>query len=265
MGEGAIFSTLIEAKEPYHCGKEDDRRLHKEVTLLLHPCTVKVKHDGVGALVGIGNVCHEVGMNGIAPMAAPWVVEVDHIELRLDLVAFGMMQQMVVGNGGKVGVLVIVAIERIALLYLLLDEVVHHGIRLTAARCSEYDGGTKGIDHVNPPLVPFLLVVETGRKVDGILVLHQPCLLLKTLVLVVENIIHQVVLQQSAHPQPSHHQTDIANGDSEDVECRHHVCVDGQQQHPPVDDEVEHKASTEDSPDSRPGNLLVDDSLRAET
>ena len=54
-------------------------------------------------------------------MAAPWVVEVDDIKLRLDLIAFGMMEQVVVGNSGKVGVLVIVAIERIALLNLLLD------------------------------------------------------------------------------------------------------------------------------------------------
>ena len=49
-------------------------------------------------------------MNGIAPMAAPWVVEVDDIELRLDLVAVGVLQQMVEGNGGKVWVLVVVAV-----------------------------------------------------------------------------------------------------------------------------------------------------------
>ncbi|KWW26485.1 MAG: Uncharacterized protein F083_3260, partial [bacterium F083] len=224
-----------------------------------------VEHDGVCALVGIGNVRHEIGVNGIAPMTTPWVVEVDDVELRLDLVAVGMLQQVVEGNGGEVWVFVIVAIERIALLNLLLDEVVHHGIRLAATRRTEYDGGTEGIDHVNPTLVPFLLVVETGGQVDGILVFHQPCLLLKTLVLIVENIVHQVVLQQSAHPQTSHHQADIANGYGEDVECRHHIRVDGQEQHPPVDDEVEHKASADYSPYPRPSNLLALYAFRAET
>ena len=43
-------------------------------------------------------------------MAAPRVVEVNHIELRLDLIAFGMMEQVVVGNSGKVWVLVVVAV-----------------------------------------------------------------------------------------------------------------------------------------------------------
>ena len=73
-----------------------------------------------------------------------------------------------------------------------------------------------------------------------------------------------MVLQQSAHPQTSHHQADVAYGDGEDIKSRHHVRMDGQQQHPPVDDEIEHKASAEYCPDSWPGNLLVDDSLRAE-
>ena len=89
-------------------------------------------------------------------MAAPWVVEIDNVELRLVLVAYRMFQQVVEGNGGKVWVFVIVAVERIALLNLLLDEVVHHGIRLATARRSEYDGGTEGIYYVNPTLVPFL-------------------------------------------------------------------------------------------------------------
>ena len=105
-----------------------------------------------------------------------------------------MFQQMVEGNGGKVWVLVVVAVERIAFLNLLLDEVVHHSIRLAATRCTEYNGGTEWVDHIDPTSVPFLLVVETGGQVDGILVLHQPCLLLKTLVLVIEDILHQMVL-----------------------------------------------------------------------
>ena len=73
------------------------------------------------------------------------------------------------------------------------------------------------------------------------------------------------MLQQSAHPQPSHHQADIAKGNGEDVECRHHIRVDGQEQHPPVDDEVEHKASADYSPYPRPSNLLALYAFRTET
>ena len=151
-------------------------------------------------------------------MTSPRIVKVDDIEFRFDLVAVGMRQQMVEGYGGKVRVFVIIAIKRITLLDLLLDEVVHDCIRLTAARRTKYDCGTEGIDHVDPSVMPFLPVVETARQVHGILILNQAGLLHETLVLVVEDILHQIVLQQTAHPQTSHHQTDISDGDSEDVE-----------------------------------------------
>ena len=36
MGKGAVFPVLIDTEEPYHGGEQDNRRLDKEVALLLH-------------------------------------------------------------------------------------------------------------------------------------------------------------------------------------------------------------------------------------
>ena len=43
----------------------------------------------------------------------------------------------------------------------------------------------------------------------------------ETLVLVVENILHQIVFQQTAHPQTSHQQADIARTDGKAVSYTH--------------------------------------------
>ena len=32
----------------------------KKIALLLHPASVQVEHDGIGALVGVRNIGHEV-------------------------------------------------------------------------------------------------------------------------------------------------------------------------------------------------------------
>ena len=118
---------------------------------------------------------------------------------------------MIVGYLRQIGELIVVDIHRKAFLYLLLDVVVHNSVRLARTRCTEYHRGAEGIDYVNPALVPFLLIVKTCGEIDGILILHQSCFLHETLVLRIEYIIHQVVLQQSAHPYTCHQQTDIAH------------------------------------------------------
>ena len=102
MGKGAILSVLIDAQKPYHCGEQDNRRLHEEVALFLHPRLVQIEHYRVGTLVGIGDVLHEIRMDWIAAVRTARVVEVDHVELRLDLVSVRVIQQVVVGDGGKV-------------------------------------------------------------------------------------------------------------------------------------------------------------------
>ena len=98
MGKGAILAVLVDAQKPYHSGKQDNRTLHKEVALLLHPRFIEVEHYRVGTLVGIGDVLHEIGVNGIAAVAAARVVEVYHVELRLDLISLRVVHQVVVGN-----------------------------------------------------------------------------------------------------------------------------------------------------------------------
>ena len=41
-----------------------------------------------------------------------------------------------------------------------------------------------------PAVIPFLLIVEPGRQIYGILVLDKPCFLLETFVLGIKDIIH---------------------------------------------------------------------------
>ena len=263
MGKGAIPAALVDAQEPDDGGEEDDGRFHEEVALLLHPRAVEVEHDGVGTLVGIRNVGHEVRVDGVAAVAAARVVEVDDVELRLHLVPLRVVQKMVVGNHGEVGKLEVIHIHRVTLLYLLLDEIVHHGIRLAAARRAQHDGGTEGIDHVDPAPVPPLAVVEACGQVHGIIVLQQPCLLHETLVLRVEHILHQVVLQQAAHPQPAHQQADVARADGGDVQARYRLRGQWQRQYPPVEEE-QHAACCQCRPNPAPGDFLALHALRAE-
>ena len=51
--KGTVFSSLENAEIPNDSGKEYDWRLHKEISLFLHPRLVEVEHDGVRRLVGI--------------------------------------------------------------------------------------------------------------------------------------------------------------------------------------------------------------------
>ena len=194
MRKRAEFPVLINAQIPDDGGKEDNRAFHEEVTLLLHPRLVQVEHNRIGTLVGIRNVRHEVGVDGIATVRPSRVVEVDDIELRFYLISVQVVDEVIVGYHRQVGKLEVIDIHRIPLFYLLLDERVNHGIRLSTARRTEHDGGTEWIHHVDPPVVPFLLVVEACGQINGVFILHIPRFLHKTLVFVVEHIVHQVVL-----------------------------------------------------------------------
>ena len=69
-------------------------------------------------------------------MRSPRVIEVDHVKLRLDLVSFRVMQQMIVHNRGEVWILEVVAVDGKSFLNLLFDEIIDDGIGLTAAWCS---------------------------------------------------------------------------------------------------------------------------------
>ena len=87
MREGAILAALVDFQIPDYTGEQDNRRLYEEIALLLHPRFIEVEHDGVCRFVSIGNILHEVRVNGVATVAAAGVVEVNHVELRLNFVA----------------------------------------------------------------------------------------------------------------------------------------------------------------------------------
>ncbi len=86
MGKGTILSILVDAQIPDDSSKKDNRTLHKEVALLLHPRFVEVEHDSICAFVSIGNVTHEIRVNGIATVASARIIKVDNIELGLYLI-----------------------------------------------------------------------------------------------------------------------------------------------------------------------------------
>ena len=92
---------------------------------------------------------------------------------------------------------------------MLLDEIIYHRIGFSTARRTQNDGSPKGIHDIYPAVVPTLLVVKPCRQIDRILAFDKPCFLYEALVLVVEHIIHEVVLQQAAHPKTAHQQADI--------------------------------------------------------
>jgi len=134
-------------------------------------------------------------MNGIASVTPARVIKVDDIELGQHFIARLVRQHVIVGNSAEVCKLVVVDIHGEAFFNGLLDKVVHYSIRFTTTRRTEYDGGTERIDHIDPAFVPFLFVVETGRQIDGILVLQQTCFLHEGFILIIEYIIHEVVLE----------------------------------------------------------------------
>lgn len=83
---------------PNYSRQKDNRAFHKEVTLLAYPRAVKVEHYRVTGFVSVRNVRHEAGVYRVAPMALAWVVKVDNVKLRLDLVAVQMIKQVIISD-----------------------------------------------------------------------------------------------------------------------------------------------------------------------
>ena len=153
-------------------------------------------------------------------MAAARVVEVDHVEPDVARVLVPVLEQMVVDDGAQVRILEIITIERVALRYLLLDELVDDAVRFPAARRAQHEGCPERVHHVYSAVMPFPVVMETGRKVHRILVRHQPCLLHEGLVLLVEHVIHQPASQKAAGPHACGQEADVTRGDGGDVQQR---------------------------------------------
>jgi len=122
----------------------------------------------------------------------------------------------------------------------------------------------KGIHHIDPAIVPTLFVIEACGQIDRILAFDEPRFLHETLILVVENILHQIVFQQAAHPQPAHQKTDIARADGKDIQARHRFNRQRQSQYPPVE-EKQHESGGECRPYSSPSDFLALDPFRTQT
>ena len=138
MRESTILPILIDFEEPYNGSQKNNRRLHKEVSLLLYPRTVEVEHNRICTLVGIRYIRHKGWIDGIAPMRLFRIIEVDDIKLRLYLIGIQVMKQVIIGNLGKVGKLVIIDIHGKAFPNLLLDIVVHNGVGFTRPRSTQH-------------------------------------------------------------------------------------------------------------------------------
>ena len=190
MGERAILTVLIDTEIPNYSRQKNNRAFHEEVALLAYPRAIEVKHYRVAGFIGIRNVRHEAGVYRVASVALAGVVKIDNVKFRLDLVAVQVVKQMIISDFRQIGKLIIIAVKRKTFLDLLFYVTVYHRIRLTAARRSQYKAGTERVHNIYPAVVPFLLIVEPGRQIYGILVLDKPCFLLETLVLRIKDIIH---------------------------------------------------------------------------
>ena len=62
--------------------EQEDGRIGEEVALLINPCFIEVQKRDVGAFVGIRDIVHKAGVDGIAAVRAAGIVEVDDAELR---------------------------------------------------------------------------------------------------------------------------------------------------------------------------------------
>ncbi len=177
--KGAVPSPVVDAQEPDHGGEEDDRTFDEEIALLLHPASVQVEHDGIGTLVGIRNIGHEVRVNGVATVRAARVVEVYDVERRNLLVAPLVIQQVVVGDLRKVGKFVVVNVLGVALFDLLFNELIDNTVAFPAARASHTDTSSLRIYYVCEPAVPLLVIVKLRRQIYGVFVLDQAGFLLE--------------------------------------------------------------------------------------
>ena len=125
-------------------------------------------------------------------MATRRIIEIYHVEFRLDLVTVQIVEQVVVSNFGKIGIFEIVQENGKSFLYDLFNVLIDNRIGLPAARSSQYHCRTKNINKVNPSVIRLSPEPEAGAEIDGILVLFEFCLLHKALVLDVEHIFKQV-------------------------------------------------------------------------
>lgn len=100
MWERAILAVFIQFQKPYNGSEQDDWRFHKEVSLLLHPAFIEIKHDCVTRFVSIGNIRHQFRCQRVTTVAFSWIIEIYYIKFRRNLVTVPILNQMVIGDNG---------------------------------------------------------------------------------------------------------------------------------------------------------------------
>ena len=139
---------------------------------------------------------------------------------------------------------------------LLFDVIVYYRVALARTGRSKHDGSAEGVDYIDPS-VPFpALIDKLCRQVDGILILHEPCLLHEALIGRVEHIFHEIVLQHPAYPHAGHQQQDIPGCKCCRVQGGIDHRTERQVEHPPVH-EKQHQSGKERGIYFLPCHLLV--------
>lgn len=228
MREGTVTATIIDFQESYNGCQQDDRRLDEEVALLLYPGFVQVQHGYIGRFIGVGDIAEELRVDRVAAVAAARIVEVQYVEFRGNFITVQVGPQVVEGDDAQVRKLEVVDIHGEALLDLLFDEVVDHGIGLAGARCAEDRCRPEGVDDIDPPVMHPALIPEPCGQVDRIFIGQQPRFLHERFILIVEHVLHHVVFQQAADPHPGGHEEHISGPERRDIEDRYD-CRDGAQ------------------------------------
>ena len=171
--ERAVFPAPVNPQIPDNCRKQDNRRLHEEITLFLYPGLVQIEHDGIGTFIGVRDVRHEFRVDGIATVRAARVIEIDDVKFGLHLVFVEILEQFVVGDNGEVIEFVVIDIYSEPFGYLLFDIAVYHRETLSRSGSAQHDSGPERIDDIDPAVPFFLLVHELGGQIYRVFVFHQ--------------------------------------------------------------------------------------------
>ena len=223
MGKGTVPAAIVYFQESYNRRQQDDRRLDEKIAGPSDPCFVQIEHRDIGRFIGVGDIAHKFRIDRIASMAASGVIEIQHVEFRRNGIVFPVAQQMIIGYDAQVRELEVIDIHGKALLDLLPDEIVDHGIGLPGTGCAEDRCRTEWIDDIDPPVVHPALIQEFCGQVDRVFIGQQPCLLQEGLVLVVEHVLHHIILQKPAGPHPGSHEEHVSGPERRDIEDSYHA------------------------------------------
>ena len=104
-------------------------------------------------------------------MRTPRIVEIYHAKFRRDFVPSRMIQQMIVGDQGKVVEFIIVQEQTKSFLDALFDVAVNDGKRFPAAGKSDNRRSPERVNHIRPTRIPPFIIIEKRREIDGVFII----------------------------------------------------------------------------------------------